>query len=147
MKEKEERNLLPLHLHKIHTLCPKESIQELMKLFQYFDLVIALKGKILWQVGDESNSAILLCLGTLQSNLFIDEEKDENDINYDKFGKSDTSEKKEKSENEKNEGTKKMTEIIMQNGNEEDSNFFEEISVGHLIGKFNFFKFNFSFFY
>jgi hypothetical protein len=137
-EEREIRRLLPPHLRRIHTLCPKESVQDLVQLFQYFDKVTAPQGTVLWHEGDESESAVLLCVGALQSNLYVDEDGDGAD---EKFRKSDSisgelvrrlSLVKEPSSVGEGKGKGKG---MGGGAGQEDASSYEEISVGHLIGE------------
>lgn len=139
-EEREIRRLLPPHLQKIHTLCPKESVQDLFLLFQYFDKVTARQGTVLWHEGDESDSAVLLCVGALQSNLYVDEDGEGTD---EKFRKSDSisgefvrrlSMVKETSSVGEGKGSRRGTGSGNGAG-QEDASSYEEISVGHLIGE------------
>jgi hypothetical protein len=141
-EEREIRRLLPYHLHRIHTLCPKESVQDLVLLFRYFDRVSAPQGTVLWHEGDESDSAVLLCVGALQSNLYVDEDGEGAD---EKFSKSDSisgelvrrlSMVKETSSVGEGHGKGKGTGKGMGgSAGQEDASSYEEISVGHLIGE------------
>ena len=78
-KERKERKIIvPYHLKKITTMCASESLKDLILLFQYFELTVVLKGGVLWNVGDTSVSAILLCKGSLISHSLSERELDEN---------------------------------------------------------------------
>jgi hypothetical protein len=115
-------------------LCPKESVQDFVLLFQYFDKVTAPQGTVLRHEGDESESAVLLCVGSLQRNLYFDEDGEGAE---EKFRKSDSisgelvrrlSLVKETSSAGEGKG-------MGGSAGQEDASSYEEISVGHLIGE------------
>ena len=79
--KKEKKIIVPYHLKKITTMCASESLKDLISLFKYFELTVVLKGGVLWNVGDTSVSAILLCKGGLISHSLSEKESDDNKDN------------------------------------------------------------------
>ena len=80
--KKEKKIIVPYHLKKITTMCASESLKDLILLFEYFELTVVLKGGVLWNVGDTSVSAILLCKGGLISHSLSEKELDDDKDNY-----------------------------------------------------------------
>lgn len=154
---KNHKIFVPYYLKKIATMCASESLKDLILLFQYFELTKVRKGGILWKVGDSSSSAILLYKGGLISHSLsereIDENKDKNEIVYDNDNNNDNLNNnnsnrnyqnngngngKEKHVIKMNESEKEGSEIGRDRDREEDEEHgedFEEIYIGHLIGK------------
>jgi hypothetical protein len=180
-KEKKERKIIvPYHLKKITTMCASESLKDLILLFKYFELTVVLKGGVLWNVGDTSVSAILLCKGGLISHSLSEKESDDNkdnnellcsndNITYDNDRNTKISSSKNNnninnnnyqnigSENGIKNGSGKDRHVIKINDteiekggrssekssergreredDEEHGEDFEEIYIGHLIGR------------
>jgi hypothetical protein len=62
----------PAHLRQLHTLCPNEPSEVVDRLLAFFDKEVLPAGTILWNQGDVSDRAVLLCKGQLLSSM-VDE--------------------------------------------------------------------------
>ena len=154
-KVEEKKIIIPYHLKKIATMCASESLKDLILLFQYFELTFVREGGVLWKVGDASSSAILLCKGGLISHSLsereLDENKDKNEFSNDRYINGNNN-----NDNFQNNGNVSGSvkeryavkiddeEIAKEEGreggreredDEEHGEDFEEIYIGHLIGK------------